>query len=136
MDSRKYLVLLLALACIAVFAAGCTSSKPATTTPAATVAKPAAPTASAVVAPSTTPECPDKNQKGVWDGNWDSRELAMAGNYDLSKAWANPDMPYGGLTVVKMTQKCWDAEGTISQKGTTCEASFTGTISKNQLTGT
>jgi len=62
--------------------------------------------------------------------------LTMAGNHDLSKAWANPNMPYGDLTVVKMTQTCWDVDGTLSDKGAGCEASFTGTINKNQLTGT
>lgn len=43
MTFRKYLVILLAVACIAVFTAGCTSSKPATTTLTATAAAPAAP---------------------------------------------------------------------------------------------
>ena len=43
MTFRKYLIILLALACIAVFAAGCTSSKPTTTPSTAPAAAPAAP---------------------------------------------------------------------------------------------
>jgi hypothetical protein len=117
--------------CIAVLVTGCTSTKaPAAGTPTT------APTAqgTAVVAPSTTPACPDKL---VWNGNWDSRYLGMAGNHDLSTAWTKyTDRPYGDEASAKMTQICWDVTGTFIDKGIKCEATIKGTVVKNTLSGT
>jgi hypothetical protein len=121
------LSILLVCLCIAVFAAGCTSSK----TPAAATAPASSGSAPAV---STTPACPDKL---VWDGAWDSRYLGMAGNHDLSTAWTKyKDRAYGDEASAKMTQTCWDVEGTFTDKGIKCEAIFKGAIVKNTLSGT
>jgi hypothetical protein len=134
MDSRKCLIILLALACIAVFAAGCTSSKPATTTPLAPAATPAAlsPAAAgtAAPAPSTTPECPDRYEKGVWNGNWDSREEGYASNHDVREVVWSDAAP----VPVSFTQKCWDVTGTF--KTGDCDGKLTGKIEKSTLSGT
>lgn len=149
MKFPKCVVLLLAFACIALFAAGCTSSTPATTpsAPAATAA-PAAPQAAvttAAPAPSTTPECPDKYETGVWDYSWDTRWMGYASNHDIRTiadgqegepdSWNGINAP--PATDVKLTQKCWDVTGTVAF-GTdpVCMGTVTGKIEKNQLTGT
>jgi len=148
MKISKCTILLLAFAFIAMFAAGCTSSQPATTpsAPAATAA-PAAPAttaapAAATPAPSTTPECPDKL---VWDGNWDTRWMGYAGNHDIRTiadgqegqpdSWNGINAP--PATDVKLTQTCWDVTGTVAF-GTdpVCMGTVTGKIDKNHLTGT
>jgi hypothetical protein len=124
--------ILLVCLCIAVAVAGCTSSKaPApATTPQSSVS--AAVTAAPVA--QATPSCPDKL---VWDGSWDSRELGMAGNHDLGTAWTKyKDRAYGDETVVKMTQTCWDVEGTMFVKGVNCTAAFKGSVDRNVLSGT
>jgi len=118
--------------CIALVVAGCTSSKgpAAVTTPQSSGS---APVTSAPAA-QTTPTCPDKL---VWDGAWDSRYLGMAGNHDLSTAWTKyKDRAYGDEASAKMTQTCWDVEGTFIDKGIKCEATFKGAIVKNTLSGT
>jgi hypothetical protein len=136
MDSRKYLLILLALACMVMFAAGCTSSKPATTTPAAQ-----APAAVATAAPaaSTTPECPDKYEKGVWNGNWDTRwvseshDIAPDPNYP-GYPWSGQDSP--GATPVVMTQTCRDVTATYIPGGATAgSGTITAKIEGNQLKG-
>jgi hypothetical protein len=142
MKLSKCIVLLLALACIAMFAAGCTSSKSATssTAPAATSAGSAAsapPAASAAPIAPTTPQCPDKN---VWDGKWDTRwvseshDIAPDPNYP-GFPWSGQDSP--GATPVQLTQKCWDITGTYvpggAEKGS---GTITAKIEKNQLKGT
>lgn len=120
--------------CIAMVAAGCASTK-TTTAPGTTDAPVSQGTASAPVAVATTPAaCPDKL---VWDGAWDSRYLGMAGNHDLGTAWTKyKDRAYGDEAVVKITQTCWDVEGTFADKGINCAATFKGTIVKNTLSGT
>jgi hypothetical protein len=126
MDTTKYLVILLACACIAVFAAGCTSSKPATTTPAAPAATPAA-QAPAAPAASTTPACPDKE---VLTGSWDSREVGYASNHDVREAGVWND---ASPVPVTLTQKCWDATGTFMVGA--CPGTLTGKIEKNVFSG-
>jgi hypothetical protein len=144
MKLSKCVVLLLALACIAMFAAGCTSSKSATTTtaPAATpaavaAATNAAPAASAAPAVQTTSQCPDKN---VWDGKWDTRWVSES--HDISPdpnypgfPWSGQDSP--GATPVQLTQKCWDITGTYvpggAEKGS---GTITAKIEGSQLKGT
>ena len=130
MDPKKCLVLLLALACIAMFAAGCTSSKPATTTPTApSVTQAPAAAGTAVPPPSTTPECPDKYEKGVWNGNWDSREEGYASNHDVREvAWTD-----AAPVPVSSTQKCWDVTGTFHTGD--CNGKFSGRIEKDMLSG-
>jgi hypothetical protein len=60
----------------------------------------------------------------------------MAGNHDLSNAFTRySDRIYGDKAIVKMTQTCWDVEGTLSMPGK-CEATFKGTVDKNTLSGT
>ena len=60
----------------------------------------------------------------------------MAGNHDLSTAWTKyKDRAYGDEASAKMTQTCWDVEGTFTDKGIKCEATFKGTIVKNALSG-
>lgn len=110
--------------CIALMAAGCTSSKG----PAAVVT-PAGP-----VAATTTPACPDKL---VWDGDWQTAFLGMAGNHDLSTAWTKyKDTPYGYVSNMTMKQTCWDVETTLHYPNVKCEATLKGTIEKNVLSGT
>jgi hypothetical protein len=118
--------ILIGFLCIAIAAAGCTSSKgPAAATSGSVTSAPAA---------QTTPACPDKL---VWDGSWDSRYLGMAGNHDLSTAWTKyKDRAYGDEASAKMTQTCWDVEGTFTDKGIKCEATFKGSVVKNTLSGT
>jgi hypothetical protein len=147
MQFPKCFVFLLVLACIALFAAGCTSSQPTApaATPAAQPAATAAPAAATPV-PSTTPECPDKYEKGVWDYSWDTRWMTYAGNHDI-RTIANgqdgqPDS-WNGInappaTDLKLTQKCWDVTGTVTFGGMdpVCTGTVTGKIEKNQLIGT
>ncbi len=146
MKFRKCFVLLLALACIAMFAAGCTSSQPATTpsAPAATAAPGASQAAVTIVAPSTTPECPDKYEKGVWDYSWDTRWMGYAGNHDIRTiadgkegepdSWNGINAPQA--TIVKMTQKCRDVTGTVAfATDPVCTGTITGTVENNQLNG-
>lgn len=150
MKFSKCTILLLALACIAVFLAGCTTTttigNPAPATPAATAA-PAAPAATAAPAaatpaPSTTPECPDKL---VWDNSWDTRWMGYAGNHDIRviadgaegdiDSWNGINAP--NPTDVKLTQKCWDVTGTVAfATDPVCTGTVNGKVEKNQLTGT
>ena len=123
---------LLVCLCIALFVAGCTSSKgPATVT---TPQSSASDSVTSAPAAQTTPACPDKL---VWDGDWDSRYLGMAGNHDLSTAWTKyKDRAYGDAASVKMTQTCWNVDGTFTDTGIKCEAIFKGSVVKNTLSGT
>jgi hypothetical protein len=130
MESRKYPFILLALACIAMFIAGCTT----TTTignPSAvqtTYSAPAAPVATAApVAAATTPACPDKE---VLTGSWDSREVGYASNHDVREAGVWED---AGPVPVMLTQKCWDATGTFTVGD--CPGTLTGKIEKNVFSG-
>ena len=132
MKNSGVLSILLVCLCIAVFVTGCTSPNTSATTPAPSSPRSASVTTAPVV--STTPACPDKLN---WDGAWDSRYLGMAGNHDLSTAWTKyKDRAYGDEASAKMTQTCWDVEGTFIDKGIKCEAAFKGTIIKNTLSGT
>lgn len=130
MDSRKYLLILLALACIAMFGAGCTTTttmgNPATA-PAAQPAAPATAPATAPVAAVTTPSCPDKE---VLTGSWDSREVGYASNHDVREAGTWED---AGPVPVTLTQKCWDVTGTFSIGD--CPGTLTGKIGKNVFSG-
>ena len=151
MDSRKYLVFLLALACIALFVAGCTTTttignpapgQAATQAPAAPAAA-APPTAAgtvayaaAPVAAATTSACPDKL---VWDGAWDTRwvseshDIAPDPNYP-GYPWSGQDSP--GATPVQLTQKCRDVTGTYVPGGATAgSGTITAKIEGNQLKG-
>ena len=136
MDLRKYFVILLALACIAIFVAGCTTTttigNPAPAQTAAPASAPAAqaPAAAGTAAPAavqTTPSCPDKE---VLTGNWDSREVGYASNHDVregdvwTEAYPEP---------VTLSQKCWDATGTF--KTGDCNGKLTGKIEKNVFSG-
>lgn len=148
MKFSKCVVLLLALACIAMFVAGCTTSAPPATSPAVSAATPVSQgqaAAPASVAPSTTPACPDANEKGVWDYSWDTRWMGYAGNHDIryiaDGKEGEPDS-WNGInappeTMVKLTQKCWDVTGTVAfATDPVCTGTVTGKIEKNQLTGT
>jgi len=136
MDSRKYFVILLALACIAIFVAGCTTTttigNPAPAQTAAPGAAPAAqaPAAAATAAPvaaATTPACPDKE---VLTGSWDSREVGYASNHDVREAGVWTD---AGPVPVTLTQKCRDVTGTFSIGD--CPGTLTGKIEKNVFSG-
>ena len=136
MESREYFVLLLGLACIALFVAGCTTTTtignpaPGQAAPAAAAVPAAAATvapAAAQVAAATTPSCPDKE---VLTGSWDSREVGYASNHDVREAdvWTGADP-----VPVTLTQKCWDATGTFSIGD--CPGTLTGKIEKNVFSG-
>jgi hypothetical protein len=139
MESREYFVLLLALACIALFVAGCTTTttignpapaqaaSPASSSSSSAAAAPAAP--GAPVAAATTPSCPDKL---VWDGAWDTREVGYASNHDVREAGVWTD---ASPVPVTFTQKCWDVTGTF-KVGDCEEGKLTGKIEKNTLSGT
>jgi len=147
MKSAKTIIFLLMIAGIAMFAAGCTSSSTPPTAPAATAA-PAAPQGSLTIVtpvPSTTPECPDKYDKGVWDYSWDTRWMGYAGNHDIRviadgqegqpDSWNGINAP--PATDLKLIQKCWDVTGTVSfAMDPVCTGTVTGKIEKNQLFGT
>jgi hypothetical protein len=140
MLSRKHSVILLALAFIVIFVAGCTTTTtigtptPAqTATPAAaamaTTATASAPAVTAApVAAATTPACPDKE---VLTGSWDSREVGYASNHDVREesVWTDAyPVP------VTLSQKCWDVTGTF--KTGDCNGKLTGKLEKNVLSGT
>jgi len=130
MKFSKYFVLLLALAGIAVFVAGCTTTTtignpaPATPAPASTGTTSAPPMVAPV--PAAIP-CPDIE---VLTGNWDSREVGYASNHDVregdvwTEAYPEP---------VTLSQKCWDATGTF--KTGDCNGKLTGKIEKNVFSG-
>jgi hypothetical protein len=137
MDQRKCLIILLAFACIALFAAGCTSSKPSTAIP---LSEAPAAIASAAPPASTMPECPDKYEKGVWNGNWDTRwvseshDIAPDPNYP-GYPWSGQDSP--GATPVLMTQTCRVVTATYIPGGATMgSGTITAKIEGNQLKGT
>ena len=134
MKHSAIVCILLVFLCIAMITAGCTSSKtPVTTEQTPAPASSGAGSATAAPVPTTTP-CPDKL---VWDGSWDSRYLGMAGNHDLGTAWTKyKDRAYGDEASAKMTQTCWDVEGTFIDKGIKCEATLRGTVVKNTFSGT
>jgi hypothetical protein len=125
MKSAKFMVLLLAIACIAMFAAGCASSKPATTT--APAAAPAAAVTTVAPAAQTTPACPDKE---VLTGSWDSREVGYASNHDVREAGVWDD---ASPVPVTLTQKCWDVIGTF--KTGDCGGTLTGKLEKAVFSG-
>jgi len=138
MESRKYLLILLALACIAMFVAGCTTTTtignpapaPASSPAPASAAAASAPAATAApVAAATTPACPDKL---VWNGNWDTREVGYASNHDVRDPAVWTD---AGPVPVSLTQNCWDVTGTY-KVGDCDEAKLNGKIEKNILSGT
>jgi len=143
MKFSKCTILLLALACIALLAAGCTSSQPETLTAAPTAtAAPQAAVTTAVPAPSTTPECPDKL---VWDATWDTRWMGYAGNHDIRviadgqegepDSWNGINAP--PATDLKLSQTCWDVTGTVAfATDPVCTGTVTGKVEKNQLIGT
>jgi hypothetical protein len=145
MNFPKCMVILLALACIAIFSAGCTSSQPAITPAApAAPASPQAAVTTASPAPSTTPECPDKYEKGVWDYSWDTRWMVYAGNHDIRSiadgqegqpdSWNGINAP--PATEMKLSQKCWDVTGTVAfATDPVCTGTVSGKIEKNQLNG-
>jgi hypothetical protein len=135
MNFSKSFVLLLALACIALFAAGCTTTTTIGNPAPAQTAAPAAPaaqapaaaaatTAAAAPVPTTTP-CPDKE---VLTGSWDSREVGYASNHDVREegVWAD-----AGPVPVTLTQKCWDASGTF--KTGDCSGTLNGKMEKTLL---
>jgi hypothetical protein len=138
MDSRKYLVILIALVCIAIFAAGCTSSKPVTVTPtpAATATPGAAMVTTAVPVVSTTLQCPDKN---VWDGKWGTKWNSYENGDTIVDLYSGADNWDGYVTTpVTMTQNCWDVTGTIAFQPDCIGTITSGTIDKNHpnlLTG-
>jgi hypothetical protein len=142
MESREYFHILIALAFIAIFVAGCTTTTTTTfgnptaiqtaalaSTPAA-VAPAAAGTSAHGAAPAvavTTSSCPDKE---VLTGSWDTREVGYAANHDASdpNVWTD----YSPMPVT-LTQKCWDVTGTYTTGS--CPGTITGQIEKNVFTG-
>jgi hypothetical protein len=133
MESRKYLIILLAFACIAILITGCTTTTTIGNPAPAPAATPAAASATAVtaapIAAATTPECPDSL---VWNGNWDSREVGYASNHDVreSGVWTE-----AGPVPVSFTQKCRDVTGTY-KVGDCEDGKLTGKVEKNTLSGT
>jgi hypothetical protein len=133
MDSRKHLILLLALAFITLFVAGCTTTTTVGTPAPAQAATPApgavaTNAGTAAPAPTTTP-CPDKL---VWNGNWDTREVGYASNHDVRDegVWNE-----AGPVPVSLNQKCWDVTGTY-KVGDCEDGKLTGKIEKNTFSGT
>lgn len=148
MNSPKTFAILLALACTALLAAGCTTTTTTTigNPTAAQTAAPAAPAAQAPAAatpvPTTTPECPDQL---VWDATWDTRWMGYAGNHDIRviadgkegeiDSWNGINAP--DPTDVKLTQTCRDVTGTVAfATNPVCTGTVSGKVEKNQLTGT
>lgn len=126
MNVHRCTVLLLVLACIAMFAAGCTSST--TTTPATPAATPAAQAPAAATPVPATNACPDKE---VLTGSWDSREVGYASNHDVREAGVWED---ASPVPVTLSQKCWDATGTFRTGD--CSGTLTGKLEKNVFAGT
>jgi hypothetical protein len=127
MKSANFKVLLLALACIAMSLAGCTTTTTIGNPAPAQTAQPASAAASAPVAAATTPACPDKE---VLTGSWDSREVGYASNHDVREAgtWEDADP-----VPVTLTQKCWDVTGTF--KTGDCDGTLTGKLEKGVFSG-
>jgi hypothetical protein len=138
MKSATFAILLIALACIALFIAGCTTTTTTTIgnptaaqTAAPAAASSGAPAAVATAAPAaaaTTPACPDKE---VLTGSWDSREVGYASNHDVREAGVWED---AGPVPVTLTQKCWDATGTFNIGD--CSGTLDGKLEKNVFSGT
>ena len=123
MDQPRVFWILAVFLCITLAFAGCTSSK-----------GPAPQSPGSIVAPATTPACPDTL---VWDGEWQTAWLGMAGNHDLSTAWTKyKDSTYGYVSTMTMKQTCWDVETTLNYPTLQCVATMKGTIEGNVLSGT
>jgi hypothetical protein len=137
MDSRKYLVILIALVCIAIFAAGCTSSKPVTVTPtpAATATPGVAMVTTAVPVVSTTLQCP----ASIWGGKWGTKWNSYENGDTIVDLWSGVDDWNSYVTTpVMMTQNCWGVTGTIAFQPDCIGTITGGTIDKNDpnhLTG-
>jgi hypothetical protein len=127
MKRSGVICLFMVILCMAMAFSGCTSS-----TKAGTASAPAS--SGSIPLVQTTPACPDKL---VWDGEWQSSMLGMAGNHDLSTAWTKyTDRPYGDVAMMTMKQTCWDVEANLVMTGIKCDATFKGTVDKNVLSGT
>jgi hypothetical protein len=137
MNHARTVVILFVLTVCIILVTGCTSSQPVTTNPPVQTAVTTSAAASPQY-PAAQParECPDKNEKGVWDYSWDTRWVVESHDVrDAAKVWieTGKDDPTGpGPYPVKMTQNCWNVTGTYSP-GT---GTLTGTIEGNQLKGT
>jgi hypothetical protein len=134
MNFSRCFILLLALACMALLFAGCTTTTTignptpaqaaqATPSAAGTIVQTTAPAAAA-----TTQVCPDKE---VLTGSWDSREVGYASNHDVREESVWTD---ASPVPVTLTQKCWDATGTFHTGD--CNGKLTGKIEKNVFSGT
>jgi hypothetical protein len=136
MNFSRCIILLLALTCMALLFAGCTTTTTiGNPTPAQTAAPAATPAATGTVsqttapaAAATTPSCPDKE---VLTGSWDSREVGYASNHDVREEGVWTD---ASPVPVTLTQKCWDATGTFHTGD--CNGKLTGKIEKNVFSGT
>ena len=153
MEFKRYSPLLIVILFVAIVVAGCSttttttigtpSAAPTATHAAAAAAtndQSASPASTAPpVAVATTPACPDANEKGVWNGNWDTRwvseshDIAPDANYP-GYPWSGQDSP--GATPVVMTQTCWDVTGTYVPGGADMgKGTITAKIEGNQLKG-
>lgn len=139
MKNSKVFVILLAVLCIGLIAAGCTSSKtttPAAATPVATAAAsaPAAPVAAdttAATAPAA-PVCPEVNGVGILQASWDTRSTGISNSIDAyvkDGGWDGVD----SAPKFVLTQKCWDVTGTYTDKTGTGPVS--AVMKKDALTG-
>jgi hypothetical protein len=150
MKLSKCIVLLLALACIAMFAAGCTSSKPATTTT-APAATPAASTTSVPAAATTAPaavSCVDASGKGVWTGTWDTYigDRCQDNRHHFFAVTADNPSPWTGTEGTEinaqgaLTQNNCDVTGTVTILGNVenakCPISLTGKVDGTSVKGT
>jgi hypothetical protein len=136
MNFPRCIILLLALTCMALLFAGCTTTTtttigtptPVQTAQAAPVAAGTQSQTTAPAAATTTPSCPDKE---VLTGSWDSREVGYASNHDVREEGVWTD---ASPVPVTLTQKCWDATGTFHTGD--CNGKLTGKIEKNLFSGT
>jgi uncharacterized protein (UPF0333 family) len=154
MDSRKCLFILLVLACIAIFAAGCTTTTTVGTPTSAQSATPASAAAatnaaSAPAAAATTAKsCVDASGKGVWTGNWDTYfgDRCQDNRHHFFAATAdNPD-PWTGTVATEynapgtLTQNNCDVTGSVKILGNNayqnCPISLTGKVDGTSVKGT
>ena len=141
MKNSMVFFILLAVLCIGLIAAGCTSSRTTTrATPAQSVATTIAASApSALVAASTTAApapatlvCPEVNGVGILQASWDTRSTGISNSIDsfVKDGGWNGVNPAPKLV---LTQKCWDVTGTYTDNTGTGPVS--AVMKKDPLTG-
>lgn len=130
MKNSRIFLILLALLCIALITAGCTSSK--TGTPATTPEAASAPAAASATPVPTTTVYPETNGVGILQGSWGTRAAGIRNSIDSYVKDGDWDGVNWAPKVI-LTQKCWVVTGTY--RDNTGTGPVIAVMMKDPLTG-